>query len=167
MIFSTPPVVRMGSSEHKISGRLSMPCFHLNRSNRCSPLVFLTRTSMVGEDIRAAEGVLLAYSVTSRDSFEEIVTNYQQILRFKQNGRFSAILVANKCDLEEGWEVAKHGMSLSPPQTTPFNPSNRVTAPFWRSSPRQRVRSLPDTWGARLSRHPPRMAPKWMRHLPT
>ena len=85
---------------------------------------------MVGEEIRNAEGFLLVYSITSRESFEEIVTNYQQILRSKKKGRFSAILVANKCDLEERREVSTHGMSLSPPHTTPFHSSNQVTASF-------------------------------------
>lgn len=62
--------------------------------------------------MRAAEGFLLVYSVTSRRSFEEIITAYQQIMRFKEKDSFSAILIANKCDLVHGREVERHGMSL-------------------------------------------------------
>ncbi|KAF9783940.1 ras family-domain-containing protein [Thelephora terrestris] len=55
-----------------------------------------------------ADGFLLVYSITSRESFEEITTFYQHILRFKDKGSFSAILVANKCDLEFEREVGIH-----------------------------------------------------------
>jgi len=57
------------------------------------------------QDIRESVGFLLVYSITSRRSFEEVVTAYQLILRSKRKGRFSVILVANKCDLESEREV--------------------------------------------------------------
>lgn len=74
--------------------------------------------------MRVAQGFVLVYSITSRESFEEIVTAYQQILRFKKKGGFSAILVGNKCDLEHKREVGVHGMSLSffSPRSTFFRP---------------------------------------------
>ena len=59
------------------------------------------------------EGFFLIYSITSRESFEEIVTFYQYVLRFKDKGSFPVILLANKCDLEHEQEVGKYGMSLS------------------------------------------------------
>jgi GTPase KRas protein len=55
---------------------------------------------------------LLVYSITSRKSFEDIVTAYQRILRCKKKGRFSAILLGNKCDLEREREVGVDGMSF-------------------------------------------------------
>ncbi|KAF8328013.1 ras-like protein [Amanita rubescens] len=66
--------------------------------------------------IRVGEGFLLIYSITSRNSFEEISTFYQQILRAKDLDYFPVIIVANKCDLEyerqvginEGRDLAKH-----------------------------------------------------------
>ncbi|CDO76993.1 hypothetical protein BN946_scf184298.g20 [Trametes cinnabarina] len=70
--------------------------------------------------MRTGEGFLLVYSITSRDSFEEISTFYQQILRVKDQDSFPVIVVANKCDLEyerqlptqppyeEGRDLAKH-----------------------------------------------------------
>jgi len=71
---------------------------------------------MMNQYMGVAKGFLLVYSITSRKSFEEIVTAYQQILRFKAKGSFAAILVANKCDLEherevgmqEGRDLARH-----------------------------------------------------------
>jgi len=66
--------------------------------------------------MRTGEGFLLVYSITSRNSFEEISTFYQQILRVKDQDSFPVIVVANKCDLEyerqvgmnEGRDLAKH-----------------------------------------------------------
>jgi len=66
--------------------------------------------------MRTGEGFLLVYSITSRNSFEEISTFHQQILRVKDKDSFPVILIANKCDLEyerqvgmnEGRDLAKH-----------------------------------------------------------
>jgi len=62
------------------------------------------------------EGFLLVYSITSRDSFEEINTFHRQILRVKEEESFPVVIVGNKCDLEyerqvgmnEGRDLAKH-----------------------------------------------------------
>ena len=59
--------------------------------------------------MRIGEGFLLVYSVTSRDSFEELGTLYQQILRVKDQDSFPVILVANKCDLEYQRQVGMNG----------------------------------------------------------
>ncbi len=49
--------------------------------------------------IRSGEGFLLAYAITSEDSFEEVKTHYNQILRVKDVDAFPMVLVANKADL--------------------------------------------------------------------
>ena len=59
--------------------------------------------------MRTGEGFLLVYSITSRNSFEEISTFYQQILRVKDKDTFPVIVVANKCDLEYERQVGMNG----------------------------------------------------------
>lgn len=66
--------------------------------------------------MRNGEGFLLVYSITSRMSFEEIETFFQQICRVKDRDHFPMVLIANKCDLEydrqvssqEGRDLALH-----------------------------------------------------------
>ena len=59
--------------------------------------------------MRTGEGFLLVYSITSRNSFEEISTFYQQILRVKDMDQFPVVIVANKCDLEFERQVGMNG----------------------------------------------------------
>ena len=61
--------------------------------------------------MRTGEGFLLVYSITSRQSFEEIRVFQQQILRVKDKDYFPIIVVGNKCDLEGEREVSTEGMS--------------------------------------------------------
>ncbi|KAK0518053.1 RAS1 protein [Tilletia horrida] len=58
--------------------------------------------------MRAGEGFLLVYSITSRNSFDEISTFHQQILRVKDQDYFPVTVVANKCDLEYERQVTSH-----------------------------------------------------------
>ena len=64
--------------------------------------------------MRTGEGFLLVYSITSRNSFEEISTFHQQILRVKDQDSFPVIVVANKSDLEYERQVGMNGTSMSP-----------------------------------------------------
>jgi len=70
--------------------------------------------------MRTGEGFLLVYSITSRNSFEEISTFYQQILRVKDKDFFPIILVANKCDLEHERQVSTHGKDQNKKAFCPF-----------------------------------------------
>lgn len=63
--------------------------------------------------MRTGEGFLLVYSITSRQSFEEITTFQQQILRVKDKDYFPMVVVGNKCDLENEREVTRQGRSGS------------------------------------------------------
>jgi GTPase SAR1 family protein len=52
---------------------------------------------------------ILVYSVTSRDSFEEISKLHQEILEMKGNYTPSLILVRNKCDTVYEREIRADG----------------------------------------------------------
>ena len=68
-------------------------------------------SAMREQYMRTGEGFLLVYSITSRDSFEEISTFHQSILRVKDQDYFPVIVVANKCDLEYERQVGMNGTS--------------------------------------------------------
>lgn len=68
-------------------------------------------SAMREQYMRTGEGFLLVYSITSRQSFEEIVTFQQQILRVKDKDYFPIIVVGNKCDLEHERQVSTEGGS--------------------------------------------------------
>ena len=71
-------------------------------------------SAMREQYMRTGEGFLLVYSITSRQSFEEIMTFQQQILRVKDRDYFPIIIVGNKCDLESERQVSKQeGESLA------------------------------------------------------
>lgn len=76
------------------------------RSQRRSDAV---SSAMREQYMRTGEGFLLVYSITSRNSFEEISTFHQQILRVKDMDSFPVIIVANKCDLEYERQVGMNG----------------------------------------------------------
>jgi small GTP-binding protein len=88
-------------------------------------------SAMREQYMRTGEGFLLVYSITDRQSYEEIMTFQQQILRVKDKDYFPMIVVGNKCDLDGERQVSTQGASMSPPlpraNTNPFlrgpNPS--------------------------------------------
>ena len=68
-------------------------------------------SAMREQYMRTGEGFLLVYSITSRQSFDEIQTFQQQILRVKDKDYFPIIIVGNKCDLDSEREVSRQGKS--------------------------------------------------------
>lgn len=71
-------------------------------------------SAMREQYMRTGEGFLLVYSITSRQSFEEIITFQQQILRVKDKDSFPIIVVGNKCDLEQERQVSyEEGQELA------------------------------------------------------
>ncbi|KAK7203268.1 ras protein [Myxozyma melibiosi] len=64
-------------------------------------------SAMREQYMRAGQGFLLVYSITSRSSFEEITSFQQQILRVKDKDYFPIIVVGNKCDLETERQVSQ------------------------------------------------------------
>ena len=68
-------------------------------------------SAMREQYMRTGEGFLLVYSINSRQSFEEILTFQQQILRVKDRDYFPIIIVGNKCDLDTERQVSRQGQS--------------------------------------------------------
>ena len=73
-------------------------------------------SAMREQYMRTGEGFLLVYSINSRQSFEEITTFQQQILRVKDKDYFPMVVVGNKCDLENEREVTRQGKRSKPNQ---------------------------------------------------
>ena len=75
-----------------------------------------THPGCIENSINLGEGIVLAYSITSKESFDSISFFYEKILEIKGDSPYSLILVGNKCDLdkerqvstEEGEELAQH-----------------------------------------------------------
>jgi GTPase KRas protein len=66
-------------------------------------------SAMREQYMRTGEGFLLVYSITSRESFEEIRTFQQQILRVKDKDIFPMVVVGNKLDLANERKVSVEG----------------------------------------------------------
>ncbi|ORZ24549.1 ras-like protein 3 [Absidia repens] len=87
-------------------------------------------SAMREQYMRNGEGFILVYSITSRLSFEEISTFYQQIRRVKDKDFFPMILVGNKCDLENDRQVSsQEGYDLA----------KEFGCPFMETSAKQRI----------------------------
>jgi len=64
--------------------------------------------------IKNGQGFVVVYSITSRQSFEDIRTMRDQILRVKNRSRVPLLLVGNKLDMVSQREVAENdGMALA------------------------------------------------------
>jgi len=57
------------------------------------------------QKIREAQGFVLVYSVTSRQSFEQVPMFYRRVLRIKRYPDTPVLIVANKCDRKSEREV--------------------------------------------------------------
>lgn len=67
-------------------------------------------SAMREQYMRTGEGFILVYSITSRDSFEEMKTFHKQILQVKKEDSWPMILVGNKNDLSSERMVSVEGM---------------------------------------------------------
>lgn len=85
-------------------------------------------SAMREQYMRTGEGFLLVYSINSRQSFEEILTFQQQILRVKDKDSFPIIIVGNKCDLDGERVVSRQGRTSSAASPLDTSPPNLVTS---------------------------------------
>jgi len=64
--------------------------------------------------LRSSEGYLLLYSITDKNSFDEVPTFMDQILRVKDADFVPTVIIGNKCDLEADRQVeTKAGENLA------------------------------------------------------
>jgi len=63
-------------------------------------------SAMRDQYIRSGQGFLIVYSVTSRQSFDNLKNFHEQILRVKDEDSFPVVILGNKCDLEKDREVS-------------------------------------------------------------
>ncbi|KAI1027745.1 hypothetical protein LB504_011673 [Fusarium proliferatum] len=71
-------------------------------------------SSRINQHGKKVAGFMLVYSVTSRQSFEEITTYYHEILREKDTDHFPMVIVGNQCCQESQREVTiQEGGSLA------------------------------------------------------
>ncbi|EJS41709.1 ras1p [Saccharomyces arboricola H-6] len=78
-------------------------------------------SAMREQYMRTGEGFLLVYSVTSRNSFDELLSYYQQIQRVKDADYIPVVVVGNKLDLENERQVSyEDGVRLAKQLNAPF-----------------------------------------------
>ena len=87
-------------------------------------------SAMRDQYMRTGQGFILVFAITSRSSFDEIVSFKEQILRVKDKDRVPMVLVGNKCDLESERQVTTgEGQDLA----------KSFGCPFFESSAKSRV----------------------------
>lgn len=94
-------------------------------------------SAMREQYMRKGDGFLLVYSVTDKQSYENIMNFYTQILRVKDRDVYPMLLVANKVDLvhlrkvteEQGRELA-HRLGIPYIETSAKDPPLNVDAAF-------------------------------------
>ena len=85
-------------------------------------------SAMRDQYMRTGQGFILVYAITSRSSFDEIVSFKEQILRVKDKDKVPMVLVGNKCDLESERQVTTgEGQDLAKSFGCPFFESSAKT----------------------------------------
>lgn len=80
--------------------------------------------------MRTGQGFALVFSVTSRQSFEEVEQFYNQILRVKDadKGEVPMVLIGNKCDLDAYRQVlSSEGKDLADSWDIPYFETSAAT----------------------------------------
>ena len=86
-------------------------------------------SAMREQYMRKGDGFLLVYSVTDKQSYENIMNFYTQILRVKDRDVYPMLLVANKVTEEQGRELA-HRLGIPYIETSAKDPPLNVDAAF-------------------------------------
>lgn len=87
-------------------------------------------SAMRDQYMRTGQGFICVYSITSLQTFEELTTFREQILRVKDKDIVPMVLCGNKCDLESSRQVSTQmGKELA----------NCYGCPFFETSARTRI----------------------------
>lgn len=94
-------------------------------------------SAMREQYMRKGDGFLLVYSVTDKNSYENIINFHTQILRVKDRDTYPMLLVANKVDLvhlrkvteEQGRDLA-HKLGIPYIETSAKDPPLNIDATF-------------------------------------
>jgi len=109
--------------------------------------------------MRSGQGFLCVYSITNRDSFEEIATFREQILRVKDADKVPMVIVGNKSDLESDRQVSQaDGKELAASWNCPWMETSAKARVRCEESFFELVREIrktaPSTSGAKKSKKP-------------
>ena len=78
-------------------------------------------SAMRDQYMQGGEGFLIVFAINSRDSFDEVTTFRDQILRVKDADKVPMVICGNKCDLDNEREVSKtEGEDLAKSFGVPF-----------------------------------------------
>jgi len=71
--------------------------------------------------MRSGQGFLIVYSITARQSFEELPGLHEKLLRVKDSDKAPIVLAGNKCDMEDERKVSTaEGQELAKTWAVPF-----------------------------------------------
>ena len=81
--------------------------------------------------MRNGQSFLMTYAINSRQSFEDLKSNYlPQLLRIKDDDKVPMVLVGNKCDLEDERQV---------PIDEAIKWAEEISMPFYETSAKARI----------------------------
>eukprot|EP01126_Amoeba_proteus_P040284 TRINITY_DN4290_c0_g1_i2.p1 TRINITY_DN4290_c0_g1~~TRINITY_DN4290_c0_g1_i2.p1 ORF type:complete len:195 (-),score=31.30 TRINITY_DN4290_c0_g1_i2:187-771(-) len=84
-------------------------------------------SAMRDQYMRTGQGFILTYSITSRQSYDEINVFRDQILRVKDADHVPIVIAGNKCDLEDERQVTKQEvMDLCKNFKVPFHETSAL-----------------------------------------
>ena len=76
---------------------------------------------MIDSQIRTGMGLILFYSITSRESFKDVRNFRDRILHVKDKDNFPCVMVGNKCDLQKDRSIeTAEAMQLATELSIPF-----------------------------------------------
>jgi len=91
--------------------------------------------SMQDQWIREGKGFLLVYTITSKQSFNEMKKFYQSILRTKDMDKVPLVIAGNKCDLRD----AKDSSQVSTDQVQKL--AQEWGCPFYETSAKEKIQN--------------------------